>query len=148
MCIRDRYIAAKCPHSPRSGGRGSPWDNARPGSVLHGCRPEMHPHGAGPVSYTHLDYESLQYFQRQLMDSGVIDRLVEMGVQENDTIRIDVYKRQAFTPRTRAWCRARASWMRSPSTRCWSLPAWEMCIRDSHKEAIYVLDKTNKRNIL
>ena len=40
------YTAAKCPHSPRSGGRGSPWDNARTGSVLHGCRPEMHPHDA------------------------------------------------------------------------------------------------------
>ena len=58
----------------------------------------------GPVSYTHLDvykrqawdidapwlenilegsdvsdYESLQYFQRQLMDSGVIDRLVAVS---------------------------------------------------------------------
>lgn len=40
------YTAAKCPHSPRSDGRGSPWDNARTGSVLHGCRPEMHPHDA------------------------------------------------------------------------------------------------------
>ena len=38
------------------------------------------------------DYESLQYFQRQLMDSGVIDRLVEMGVQENDTIRIGKFE--------------------------------------------------------
>ena len=38
------------------------------------------------------DYESLQYFQRQLMDSGVIDRLVEMGVQENDTIRIGEFE--------------------------------------------------------
>ena len=38
------------------------------------------------------DYESLQYFQRQLTDSGVIDRLVEMGVQENDTIRIGEFE--------------------------------------------------------
>lgn len=38
------------------------------------------------------DYESLQYFQRQLMDSGVIDRLVELGVQENDTIRIGEFE--------------------------------------------------------
>lgn len=34
------------------------------------------------------DYESLQYFQRQLTESGVIDKLLELGVKENDTIRI------------------------------------------------------------
>ena len=34
------------------------------------------------------DYESLQYFQRQLGDSGILDELVKRGVQENDTIRI------------------------------------------------------------
>ncbi|WP_367924564.1 GTPase ObgE [uncultured Ruthenibacterium sp.] len=38
------------------------------------------------------DYESLQYFQRQLMDSGVIDRLVELGVEEDDTICIGEYQ--------------------------------------------------------
>ncbi len=38
------------------------------------------------------DYESLQYFQRQLADGGVLDRLVEMGVQENDTIRIGEFE--------------------------------------------------------
>ncbi|MDD3428847.1 MAG: GTPase ObgE [Oscillospiraceae bacterium] len=38
------------------------------------------------------DYESLQYFQRQLGESGVIDKLVEMGVQEDDTIRIEEYE--------------------------------------------------------
>ena len=32
------------------------------------------------------DYESLQYFQRVLRESGVISRLEEMGVQEGDTI--------------------------------------------------------------
>ena len=34
------------------------------------------------------DYESLQYFQRQLGESGILDELVSRGVQENDTIRI------------------------------------------------------------
>jgi len=34
------------------------------------------------------DYESLQYFQRQLADSGILDELINRGVQENDTIRI------------------------------------------------------------
>ena len=34
------------------------------------------------------DYESLQYFQTQLGDSGILDELVKRGVQENDTIRI------------------------------------------------------------
>lgn len=34
------------------------------------------------------DYESLQYFQRRLRDSGIITRLEEMGVKEGDTIRI------------------------------------------------------------
>ena len=38
------------------------------------------------------DYESLQYFQRQLADGGVIDKLLELGVQENDTIRIGEYE--------------------------------------------------------
>ena len=34
------------------------------------------------------DYESLQYFQRVLRSSGIIDKLEEMGVQEGDTVRI------------------------------------------------------------
>ena len=38
------------------------------------------------------DYESLQYFQRQLASSGVIDKLVEMGVENDDTIRIGDYQ--------------------------------------------------------
>ena len=38
------------------------------------------------------DYESLQYFQRQLADSGVLDELIKQGVQEDDTIRIDDFE--------------------------------------------------------
>ncbi len=38
------------------------------------------------------DYESLQYFQLKLTDSGVIEKLVEMGVEENDTIKIDDFE--------------------------------------------------------
>lgn len=34
------------------------------------------------------DYESLQYFQRVLRSSGIIDRLEEMGIQEGDTVSI------------------------------------------------------------
>ena len=34
------------------------------------------------------DYESLQYLQRVLRDSGVFDRLEEMGIQEGDTVDI------------------------------------------------------------
>ncbi|MBC3937564.1 GTPase ObgE [Anaerotruncus massiliensis (ex Liu et al. 2021)] len=34
------------------------------------------------------DYESLQYFQRVLRQSGIIDRLEEMGIQEGDTVSI------------------------------------------------------------
>ena len=34
------------------------------------------------------DYESLQYFQRVLINSGVIDALREAGVQEGDTVSI------------------------------------------------------------
>jgi GTP-binding protein len=34
------------------------------------------------------DYESLQYFQRVLVQSGIIARLEEMGVEEGDTVRI------------------------------------------------------------
>ncbi len=34
------------------------------------------------------DYESLQYFQRVLINSGVIDRLREAGIQEGDTVSI------------------------------------------------------------
>ena len=38
------------------------------------------------------DYESLQYFQRQLADSGVLEKLLELGVEEDDTIRIGEYE--------------------------------------------------------
>ena len=38
------------------------------------------------------DYESLQYFQRQLDESGILTELVEKGVQENDTILIGDYQ--------------------------------------------------------
>lgn len=34
------------------------------------------------------DYSSLQYFQRVLKSSGVIDKLVEMGIQDGDTVSI------------------------------------------------------------
>jgi GTP-binding protein len=34
------------------------------------------------------DYESLQYFQRVLRSSGIIDKLDELGVQEGDTVSI------------------------------------------------------------
>ncbi len=34
------------------------------------------------------DYESLQYFQRVLRQSGIIDKLEEMGIQEGDTVSI------------------------------------------------------------
>lgn len=34
------------------------------------------------------DYESLQYFQRVLHSSGIIDALVEKGIQEGDTVSI------------------------------------------------------------
>jgi GTP-binding protein len=34
------------------------------------------------------DYESLQYFQRVLLSSGIIDALVEAGIQEGDTVSI------------------------------------------------------------
>ncbi|MGN0974952.1 MAG: GTPase ObgE [Gemmiger sp.] len=38
------------------------------------------------------DYESLQYFQTQLGDSGLLDELVRLGVQEDDTIKIGEYE--------------------------------------------------------
>lgn len=38
------------------------------------------------------DYESLQYFQRQLGESGILDELVERGVEENDTILIGEFQ--------------------------------------------------------
>jgi len=34
------------------------------------------------------DYESLQYFQRVLRNSGIIDKLEEMGIDEGDTVDI------------------------------------------------------------
>ncbi len=38
------------------------------------------------------DYESLQYFQRQLGESGILEQLVKLGVQEDDTIRIGEFE--------------------------------------------------------
>ena len=44
-------------------------------------------------SVSHLeDYESLQYFQTQLGDSGILDELVAQGVEEEDTIHIGEYE--------------------------------------------------------
>ena len=34
------------------------------------------------------DYESLQYFQRVLRTSGIIDALLEKGIQEDDVVSI------------------------------------------------------------
>ena len=34
------------------------------------------------------DYESLQYFQKVLVNSGVIDALKEFGVSQGDTVSI------------------------------------------------------------
>ena len=38
------------------------------------------------------DYESLQYFQRVLRSSGIIDKLEEMGCGEGDTVRVLGYE--------------------------------------------------------
>lgn len=38
------------------------------------------------------DYESLQFFQRQLADHGVLAKLIELGVQEDDTICIGEFQ--------------------------------------------------------
>ncbi len=38
------------------------------------------------------DYESLQYFQRVLKNTGIIARLEEMGIEENDTVDIFGYR--------------------------------------------------------
>lgn len=38
------------------------------------------------------DWESLQYFQRQLDSSGVLEKLIELGVEEEDTIKIGDYE--------------------------------------------------------
>ena len=40
----------------------------------------------GSVNFS--DEESLQFFQRALKNHGVIDALVEKGIQEGDTVRI------------------------------------------------------------
>ena len=34
------------------------------------------------------DYESLQYFQRMLRQHGVIDALLEKGIEEGDTVAL------------------------------------------------------------
>lgn len=41
------------------------------------------------LRYTDMDdYESLQYFQRVLKNTGIIDKLTEMGIKEGDTVDI------------------------------------------------------------
>ena len=39
-----------------------------------------------------LKSASLQYFPTQLGDSGILDELVRLGVEENDTIKIGEYE--------------------------------------------------------
>ena len=63
---------------------GIPITNRKPGM--------LHNEGA-KFWYSNVDdYESLQFFQRQLGESGILDALVEKGVQENDTILIGDYQ--------------------------------------------------------
>lgn len=38
------------------------------------------------------DWESLQYFQRQLESSGILQKLQDMGVEENDTVKVGEYE--------------------------------------------------------
>lgn len=43
----------------------------------------------GIISFADMqDYEALQYFQRVLRQSGIIDKLESMGVQEGDTVNV------------------------------------------------------------
>ena len=41
-----------------------------------------------PCTCNMEDYESLQYFQRVLRSSGIIDELERMGIQEDDPVSI------------------------------------------------------------
>ena len=38
------------------------------------------------------DPDSLSYFQRSLINAGVIDALREKGIKEGDTVRIDDFE--------------------------------------------------------
>ena len=38
------------------------------------------------------DYSSLQYFQRVLINSGIIEELEKMGIQEGDTVNIEGFE--------------------------------------------------------
>ena len=38
------------------------------------------------------DYSSLQYFQRVLINSGIIAKLEEMGIQEGDTVDLEGFE--------------------------------------------------------
>jgi len=38
------------------------------------------------------DYESLQYFQTQIAEYGVMDKLKELGMQDGDTVRIGEFE--------------------------------------------------------
>ena len=38
------------------------------------------------------DYESLQYFQRAIKKTGVIDALEKMGITEGDTVKMDDFE--------------------------------------------------------
>ena len=38
------------------------------------------------------DYSSLQYFQRVLINSGIIAKLEEMGIKEGDTVSLEGFE--------------------------------------------------------
>ena len=38
------------------------------------------------------DYDSLQYFQKILSSSGINDALIEKGVKDGDTVKIDDFE--------------------------------------------------------
>ena len=85
MCIRDRYVKPSLVDAPtrpftveRTGAHEFTVDAPWLERILAGTNVE--------------DYESLQYFQTQLGDSGILDELVRQNVEEDDTIKIGEYE--------------------------------------------------------
>lgn len=84
-----RYEAQPAPKPDASALRGRTFEVRREDDVFFVDAPWL----ASVLGSVNMeDYESLQYFQRVLRDSGIIDRLIELGVSDGDTVCVLDYQ--------------------------------------------------------
>ncbi len=85
-----RYEPDPLPREEVSAGDSRRFEITRGDDGIYYIKADWMPHILASVNME--DYESLQYLQRTLQNTGIIARLEEMGIQENDTVDIDGFE--------------------------------------------------------